>query len=136
MDSPIQLHPGPGGSMKIKRGGTGKISNSGTVRRVRPPVRAIRDPKGKHLPWPPRGKPIWDPRDPFIVAYRARRISSTDSTTCTQNGGANFADLVPDVPARLKAQGPVGPARVAAGVRRSNERVFFTPQPQTLARMV
>lgn len=69
---PIQLRPGNGRVLKIKRGGTGKISNSGNEKkRVRPPVIAIRDPKsGKHLPWPPRGKPVWDPRDPFIIAYR------------------------------------------------------------------
>jgi hypothetical protein len=81
-DTPIQLRPGPGGVTKIKRGGTGKISNSGNEKkRTRPPVVALRDPKsGKHLPWPPRGAPIWDPRDPFIIAYRAQtRVRETSA---------------------------------------------------------
>jgi hypothetical protein len=62
----------PGRTLKRKRGGIGKISNSGQhAKRARSPGRAIRDPKNsKHLPWPSRGKPIWDPRDPFIIAYR------------------------------------------------------------------
>jgi hypothetical protein len=57
---------------KIRRGGTGPVGNSGTApRRTYTAVRAIRDPKnGKHLPWPPRAKPIWDPRDPIIIAYQ------------------------------------------------------------------
>ena len=63
----------PPAVMKIKRGGVGKQGNSGTApRRTRTFPRAIRDPKnGKHLPWPPRGKPVWNPTDPVIVAYRA-----------------------------------------------------------------
>lgn len=68
---PIRLRPGKGSVLKIKRGGTGKISNSGTEKkRVRPPVIALRDKNGKHLPKPERGAVIWDPRDPFIVEYR------------------------------------------------------------------
>lgn len=57
---------------KLKRGGTGKQGNNGSgPKRTRTFPRAVRDPKnGKHLPWPPRGKPIWDPTDPVIVAYR------------------------------------------------------------------
>ena len=70
---PLPLRKGKGGALKIKRGGTGKVSNSGNAAgRFHAPVRALRDPKtGKHLPQPPRGKPIWDPdHDPFIVEYR------------------------------------------------------------------
>ena len=75
---PISRFLTGGGSLKVKRGGTGKISNSGgsgRVKRTYTPARAIRDPKHhqKHLPWPARGKPIWDPRDPVIVAYRTDR---------------------------------------------------------------
>ena len=46
---------------KLKRGGTGKQGNNGSgPKRTRTFPRAVRDPKnGKHLPWPPRGKPIW-----------------------------------------------------------------------------
>ena len=70
LKSPQNHHP-VGGLLKIKRGGTGKIGSSGNAaRRVRSPGRALRDHKGKHLPWPPRGKAIWNPRDPFIIAYR------------------------------------------------------------------
>lgn len=61
----------PGRVLKRRRGGVGKISNSGTVpKRFHTPVRAVRDVHGKHLPWPPRGKIIWDPLDPFLIAYR------------------------------------------------------------------
>ena len=69
---PLPLRKGKGGALKIKRGGTGKVSNSGNAAgRFHAPVRALRDPKtGRHLPQPPRGKPIWDPTDPFIVEYR------------------------------------------------------------------
>ncbi len=57
---------------KLKRGGVGKQGNSGSVaRRVHTFPRAVRDKVGKHVPWPDRGRPIWDPADPFIVAYRA-----------------------------------------------------------------
>ena len=58
---------------KLKRGGIGKQANSGSgPKRTRTFPRAVRDPKnGKHLPWPPRGKPVWDPNnDPFIHALR------------------------------------------------------------------
>jgi hypothetical protein len=66
------LKPGKGGMFKVKRGGTGKVSNSGNAAgRFHSPGRALRDTKtGRHLPWPPRGNPIWDPTDPFIIAYR------------------------------------------------------------------
>lgn len=61
----------PGGVIKIKRGGMTRNGNSGTApKRCRTPVRAIRDVHGKHLPWPSRGKIIWDPLDPFIIEYR------------------------------------------------------------------
>jgi len=48
---------------KIKRGGTGKISNSGTAAgRFHTPIRQLRSPKdGKQIPWRPRGPVIWDP---------------------------------------------------------------------------
>lgn len=63
----------PPAIMKLKRSGTGKQGNNGSgPKRVRNFPRAIRDPKnGKILPWPAQGKPIWDPTDPVIVAYRA-----------------------------------------------------------------
>jgi hypothetical protein len=61
----------PGGIIKLKRGGATRNGNSGTApKRFYTPVRALRDVHGKHLPWPPRGNIIWDPRDPIIVAYR------------------------------------------------------------------
>ncbi len=67
----------PGGVIKIKRGGSGKTGNSGSARRLRAPVKGLRDFKkpGKHgggtlLPKPPDGPAIWDPRDPFIIEYR------------------------------------------------------------------
>ena len=83
-DGPIQLsvspfRRSPPTVQKIKRGGTGKVSSSGNAaRRFYTPVIGLRvGPKkpGKHdggtlAPKPPRAKPIWDPRDPFIVAYQ------------------------------------------------------------------
>lgn len=70
----------PGGIIKIRRGGATRNGNSGTApKRFHTPVRAIREAKGskkgrhyggKILPWPSRGKPIWDPRDSFIIEYR------------------------------------------------------------------
>ena len=66
---PIPLRKGKGGILKIKRGGTGKVSNSGNAAgRFRVPGRALRDVKtGRQLPWPPRGAPIWNPADPFFI---------------------------------------------------------------------
>jgi hypothetical protein len=58
----------------------GDRAASRSNRRFHTPNRAIRDPRrNKHqtydgnviLPWPDRGAAIWDPRDPFIVAFRA-----------------------------------------------------------------
>jgi hypothetical protein len=53
--------------VKIKRGGGVATSNSGGMghNRARTPVRAMRDQKhhSKHLPWPARGKVIWDPAE-------------------------------------------------------------------------
>lgn len=80
---PIRLKPGNGGTLKIKRGGTGKISNSGNApKRFHNFVKGLRDPKkpGKHdggtlIPKPPRAPAIWDPRDPFIVAYQAEHAA-------------------------------------------------------------
>ena len=76
-DSPIRLpvsafRSSPPAVMKIRRGGTGKVSNSGSIAKIaRTPVRAVRDTKtGKHLPWPVRAPVVWDPRDPFIIEYR------------------------------------------------------------------
>jgi hypothetical protein len=62
----------------------GDRAASRSGRRFHTPNRAIRDPhKNKHqtydgnviLPWPPRGKAIWDPRDPFIIAYQAAHVA-------------------------------------------------------------
>jgi len=69
----------PPAVQKIKRGGTGKISSSGNgPKRLHAPVTGLRvGPKkpGKHgggtlVPKPPRAPSIWDPRDPFIIAYQ------------------------------------------------------------------
>jgi hypothetical protein len=61
----------PGGVIKIKRGGMTRNANSGTApKRFYTPGRAIRNVHGVHQPWPPRGKPIWDPLDPFIIEYQ------------------------------------------------------------------
>jgi hypothetical protein len=73
---PISRFITGGGTLKVKRaGGTGTSNSGGSGRskRVYTPGRATRNPKnGRHLPWPARGKPIWDPNnDPFIAAYRA-----------------------------------------------------------------
>ena len=76
-ESPILLpvsmfRRSPPATQKIKRGGTGKISNSGNApKRFHNAVRAIRNVQGQHMPWPARNsKAIWDPRDPFIIEYR------------------------------------------------------------------
>lgn len=79
---PLPLRKGKGGTFKVKRGGTGKVSNSGNAAgRFHQPVKALRGKDGKHLPWPPRGASIWDPADPFFKGYiihiptrRERRI--------------------------------------------------------------
>ena len=73
MDDPIRLplsrfKRGP--DQKIKRGGTGKLSYSGTARRIRTPIRANRNfkkpsKKGggeyQQIPWPARAPFVWDP---------------------------------------------------------------------------
>jgi len=57
----------------------GDRAASRSSRRFHTPNRAIRDPRrNKHqtydgnvvLPWPDRGPAIWNPRDPFIIAFR------------------------------------------------------------------
>jgi hypothetical protein len=59
---PVRLGKGPGGVLKIKRGGTGKQGNSGSAaKRFHLPPRQAR---------PASGPVIWDPLDPVIVAYR------------------------------------------------------------------
>lgn len=75
---PIRLGDGPGGVIKVKRGGTGKISNSGNApKRFYTAVKGLRHGKkpgkpggGTLLPKPPASPPIWGPRDPFIIAYQ------------------------------------------------------------------
>ena len=70
---PVQLRPGRGGTIRIRRGGAVRNGNSGTApKRFYSPGRAIRAAPHhiKHLPWPSRGKPLWDPLDPIIVAYQ------------------------------------------------------------------
>lgn len=76
-DAPIRLpvsrfRTSPPAITKIRRGGTGKIGNSGTAAgRFHTPTRQLRSPKdGKQIPWRLRGKVIWDPTDPFIIAYQ------------------------------------------------------------------
>src|SRR5579864_6408035 len=70
---PIQLRPGPGGIIKVRRGGAVGNGNSGNgPKRFYTPPRAIRNVHGQHQPWPRRGKVIWDPRDPFIISLRAQ----------------------------------------------------------------
>lgn len=77
---PIQLSSGPGGIIKVRRGGAVGNGNSGNgPRRFHTVPRAIRNVHGQHMPWPPRGKVIWDPTDPFIIAYQQahpRRIEA------------------------------------------------------------
>lgn len=81
---PLLILHGNGVAIKSKRGGTGKISNSGTAPcrfhspNKAPGGRGPSGPKagihgGKILPKPARGKVIWDPRDPFIIAYQLRK---------------------------------------------------------------
>jgi hypothetical protein len=73
-DDPIRMYKGPGGVIKIKRGGAASSGNSGAAhKRTRTPVRAIRNPEGRHLPWPTQGKPVWDPNvdgQKFAIARR------------------------------------------------------------------
>jgi hypothetical protein len=73
-----------GGSLKVKRGGTGKISNSGgsgarlRTRNFNVALRNFKKPSKKHKrthdhrhePLIPRAPAVWDPTDPIIVAYR------------------------------------------------------------------
>jgi len=73
-DAPILLpvsrfRRSPPAATKIKRGGTGKISNSGNAAgRFQPPIRQLRDTKnGKQIPWHPRGAVIWDPTPTIFV---------------------------------------------------------------------
>ncbi len=84
MSDPIRLpvssfRRSPPETTKIKRGGTGKVSNSGNApKRFYTPVVGLRiGPKkpGKHnggtlAPKPPRAPLIWDPLDPLIAEYR------------------------------------------------------------------
>ena len=73
----------PPGVFKIKRGGVGKVSNSGGNKPANRGCYGVhlRDYKKlskKHkrtnefrqIPKPPRGQVIWDPSDPFIVELR------------------------------------------------------------------
>jgi hypothetical protein len=64
---------------KIKRGGTGKISNSGTAAgRFHNPIRQLRSPKdGKQIPWRPRGSVIWDPTPTIFINPHKRRHRHT-----------------------------------------------------------
>lgn len=66
--------------LKIKRGGTGKASNAGSVGKVRPPIYARRNfqkpsKKGngeyQHLPPVASAPIIWNPADPFIIQLQA-----------------------------------------------------------------
>jgi hypothetical protein len=67
---PVPLRKGKGGVLKIKRGGTGKVSNSGNAAgRFYTPGRALRGKDGKQLPWPDRGAVIWNPTDPFFANH-------------------------------------------------------------------
>lgn len=77
---PIQLHAGPGGVIKIKRGGAARNGNSGSAnRRTRTACFSYlrdRNKPGKHgggtlLPKPPASPVIWNPTDPFVIAYQA-----------------------------------------------------------------
>lgn len=83
---PIPLSKGPGGSLKIKRGGTGKISNSGNEKRrfhaacntiYRNHKKPGKRDGGTLIPKPPRARVIWDPTDPFILAYRQAHYAPT-----------------------------------------------------------
>ena len=80
MTDPIRLpvsvfRRSPPAVMKIKRGGTGKISNSGNAAgRFHNPIRQLRSPKdGKQIPWHPRGKVIWDPTPTIFIDPHKRR---------------------------------------------------------------
>ena len=75
---PINIGTGPGGVIKIKRGGGTRAGNSGGgQRRIRQPVFARRDfhkPSKhgdyRHLPKPPDTPVIWNPTDPFIIQFQ------------------------------------------------------------------
>jgi hypothetical protein len=57
---PCPRQAGP--DLKIKRMGAVRSGNSGNgPRRMRTPVKALRDKTGKHLPWPAQGAIIWNP---------------------------------------------------------------------------
>jgi hypothetical protein len=80
MTDPIRLpvslfHRSPPAVTKIKRGGTGKISNSGNAAgRFHTPIRQLRSTKdGKQIPWRPRGPVIWDPTPTIFINPHKRR---------------------------------------------------------------
>jgi hypothetical protein len=105
MTDPIRLpvsifRRSPPAVTKIKRGGTGKISNSGNApKRFRAFVKGLRDPKkpGKHdggtlLPKPPRAPAVWDPHDPLIIAHR---IAHPRVEAAWRSGRSRPIELVP-----------------------------------------
>jgi hypothetical protein len=60
-----------GTDLKVRRGGAISVNSGNAAGRYHIPNRAIRNVKdGSYLPWPARGEAIWNPRDPFIIAYR------------------------------------------------------------------